>query len=172
MKASDLAAAPRQRGRKGGRGGGTDFLAAPELLGRWAEGQVFGPHLLPDSVQASMGLLCLIPRLQLSFSPKSWEPSLSAPLLPPSPPPTSTPCPSVSPTSSPWLPFSPPLSFYCSALHSLSLFLPTLSPLFSLCLPPPICLSPSPQHWSCFLGLSGRLRSQVGRRRVEGSCSH
>lgn len=53
MKASDLAAAPRERGREGGRGGGTDFLAAPELLRRWAEGQGLGPHLLPDSVEGS-----------------------------------------------------------------------------------------------------------------------
>lgn len=40
----------------------------------------------PSPARQCRGLLCLIPRLQLSFSPRSWEPSLSAPLLPPSPP--------------------------------------------------------------------------------------
>ena len=95
----------------------------------------------------------------LSFSPRGREPSLSAPLLPPSPP---SPLRSAlqSAPLPPLPPLSLPLSFSCSALHSLSL--PTLSPLSSLCLPPPICLPSSPQHWSCFLGLSGRLRSQVG----------
>lgn len=52
-----------ERERQAGRGGGADFLAAPGNAGEVGRGQGLGPQLLPDSLEASMGLLCLIPRL-------------------------------------------------------------------------------------------------------------
>lgn len=107
-----------------------------------------------------MGLLCLIPRPQLcpSVPEAGSPPSLLRCSHHPHPPLSALPF-----SLPPFLPCLPSLYPSVSpARHfTLSLSPPCLPFPHSVC-PPPICLPSSPQHWSCFLGLSGRLRSQVG----------
>lgn len=168
MKALDLAGkqrlpAPREGGKERGREAEERGLVSWQQggsLGTWAEGQGHGPRPLPDSLGPRRD--SSVPRPGSSLVLQFWR--LGAPLLLhcshipplcPSDPPLSCPgvpcpCPSISPA----LPFllSLPLCLWPSAPQS---------PLFSPSAPSRLSVF-LPQHLSCFLGLSRRLRSQVG----------
>lgn len=140
----------------GGRRGRTDFLAAWAVAveaGRGAGAWSPTPARQP---QASVGFLCPTSRLQLCPAVPQFRRAPASRL------PCAPLCPSVSPSLPRDLPSLCPC-FSRSAFHALSPL--SLCSSVSSCLllsAPPICLSSFPQPRSCFLGLSGRWRSQVG----------